>query len=372
MEKSLTLLIICFPLLNLCCGRICGPVVQDEYDLSSVYLTIDPEDLGVLNSHIYSNRYVDTRFVHNGREYRTKLRNQGGFSRLFLKKSYKVKFEDTDLFENKKKIILSSQWADKSLLRSRLSFELFKSAGLMTSNNRFIALFINNDYQGIYYLIEPVDEYFLVNRNKGVGNLYKAFKGLARFTFNGGYDVRVGFKKKPVDDGNYSDLEYLINVLDTVPVDKLMNQIEEVLDVEKYLNYLAVSVLISNQDGFFGNFYLHNENFGIFEIIPWDLDRTFENSTWTICGVNNLSKRLLEVDAYRVYYKNCLLELLANEFSEESMFSVIDSLSTYIEEAYTNDPFLKASGCNLEKETQALKNFVQSRWAFLEEQIENF
>jgi len=360
-----------FTLLNLSCEIISGPEVEEyEFDLPSVHIYIDSEDLGILNSNVYSNRCIPARLVYNDHEYGVHLRHHGHLSRHFLKKSYKIKFKDTDLFEDRKKVVLSSQWTDKSLLRSRLSFYLFQKAGLRTSDNRFITLFINNDYIGIYYLIEPVDEFFLLNRGMEVGNLYKS-KGHSRFTFEGGYDVRVGFKKKPIDDGNYSDLEYLINILDTVPTDKLMSQIEKVLDVENYLNYLAVSVLITNWDGFFKNFYLHNENFGRFKIIPWDLDLTFRNSTRSIYGQNNLSKRLLQVEAYRTYYKNRLRELMDSEFSDEVMFPMIDQLSNYIEEAYENDPFIRAKGCSLDKEAKAVKNFIQSRRSYLEEQLKD-
>jgi len=372
MDRSLLFLSIYILLLGLSCDRIFPPEVRDEYNLPSVYLEIDPDDLGILNSSIYSDRYVDAEFAYNDRESRVQLRNHGGLSRKFLKRSYRVKFDDPDLLEGKKAVVLSAQWTDKSLLRTRLSFELFRKAGLMTSENRFVSLYINNDYKGVYYLIEPVDEYFLANRDTQVGSLYKAFRGRARFTFAGGFDVRVGFEKKPVDDGNYSDLEYLINILDTVPADELMSQIDAVLHTENYLDYLAVSVLIRNADGFFSNFHLHRETFGRFEIIPWDLDMTFRGSTWTIYGSNNLSKRLLEVDAYRTYYKNRLLELLANEFSEQTMFATIDSLSISIDQAYKNDPFLKAGGCSLEEEIRVLKSFVTLRRAYIQEQLGSF
>lgn len=369
-RRLFTPLIISILLIILSCDTTSRSV--DEYNLPAVYLDIDAENLRELSSNIFSNRYVDATFVHNDREHSVEIRYHGNLSRLYLKKSYRVKFNDADLFENKKKIVLSSQWSDKSLLRSRLSFELFNKAGLMTSDNRFIALFINNDYKGIYYLIEPIDEFFLANRNKNIGSLYKAIRGKAKFTFAGGYDVRIGFKKKPIDDGNYSDLEFLINILDNIPADSLSEQIEEVLDVENYLHYLAVCVLISNWDGFNKNFHLHRPNLGRFEIIPWDFDLTFGESTWTIYGRNNLSRRLLEVEIYRFYYKDYLLELLNNEFSEESMFSMIDQLSNYIKDAYENDPFLKAKGCGLKDEIQAVKNFIHSRQIYVREQLEDF
>jgi spore coat protein H len=369
------LFIFCFLLLvflNLSCDIASGPEVEEyEFNLPSVHVHIDPEDLGTLNSNVYSNKYVPARLVYNNREYKIHLRNQGHFSRHFLKKSYKIEFNDTDLFENRKSIVLSSQWTDKSLLRSRLSFYLFQKAGLMVSENRFITLFFDDNYKGIYYLIETVDEFFFLNRGKEIVTIYEA-KGDTNLTFRDGQDVRVEFKKKPIDDGNYSDLEYLINILYTESTDKLPICIEEVLDVENYLNYLAVSALVNNRDGFFKNFHLHKERGGRFKIIPWDLDDTFRNPSENIFGRNNLSKRLLQVETYRLYYKNRLQELMTTEFSEEALFPMMDRLSDYIKEAYENDPFLKAAGGDLEEEISDIKNFIQERRIYIYEELKNF
>lgn len=359
-------------LLGLSCKIVSGPEVKEcEFDLPSVHLHIDSEDLGILNSNVYSNQYVPAGFIYDNREYSIRIRNHGHLSRHFIKKSYKIEFNDTGLFENRKNIVLSSQWTDKSFLRSRLSFYLFRKAGLMVPEDRFVTLFLNYDYKGIYYLFEPVDEFFLLNKGREIGNIYEA-KGDSKFTFRGGYDVRKGFKKEPVDDGNYSDLEYLIGVLDTVSTDELPDFIEEILDVENYLNYLAVSVLINNVDGYFKNFHLHKESGGKFEIIPWDLDLTFRNSSEDIYGRNNLSKRLLQVEEYRIYYRNRLQELMIAEFSEGVMFPMIDQLSNYIEEAYQNDPFLEKTECCLEDEISEVKYFIRERRRYVLEELKRF
>lgn len=353
-----------------CCSKISE--YDDEFNLPSTYLEIESENLEILNANIFANKYVDAKFIYDKREYEVQIRFHGNLSRHYLKKSYRVKFEDDNLFDNKKKIVLSSQWLDKSLLRSMLSFSLFENSGLLTPDRKYVALYLNNDYNGIYYLIEPIDDFFLINRNKPFGHFYKALRGKAEFTFIGGYDVRVGFKKTPVDDGDYSDLEYLISLLDNVPTDSLSYYLNRVLDIENYLRYLAVSVLVANTDGFHNNFRLYKTITERFEIIPWDLDQTFILETWTLNGSNNLSKQLLKVDIYRTYYKNYLLELLNSNFSEQAMFSEIDELSEDIIEAHKNDPFLKAKGSNLQQETQNLKDFVKIRREYIENQLQNF
>jgi spore coat protein H len=241
----------------------------------------------------------------------------------------------------------------------------------MVSDIRFVVLFINDECRGLYCLIERVDECFFRNRGEAVGTFYDAYSGLADFTFKGGYDVRVGFEKKPVDDGNYSDLEHLIHVLDNTPANEFMREVENVLDVNSYLAYLAVSTLISNVDGFFKNFYLYSPEHRRFQIIPWDLDNTFlpGKSDYTLYGENSLSKRLMEVEEYRVRYEALLSSLLENEFSGEKVFAIIDSLSDHVKDAYSADPVLKAKGLDIDGEAQVIKDFVQDRSAFIKKHL---
>lgn len=340
------------------------------YNLPSVYVDIAPEDFAELRANVFSNMWVDADFWYDDKEYHIDIRNHGNVSRLFAKKSYNMRFPYDDLFENRRRAVCSSTWWDRSLLRTRLSYDLFKSAGLMTSDNRFVTFFINNDYWGVYYLLESVDSFYLANRRRDLGILYKAGFG-AQFTFKGGYDVRVGFEKKP-DDGDYSDLEHLLYILDTTPAESLPFYIEEILDVEIYLNYLAVSVLIAHHDGFNRNFFLYRPLAGRFEIIPWDVDRTFDSIPWTAYGENNLSARLLEVEAYRTFFKNRVAEFLDGEFSEENMSLKIDEVVQQIREAYEHDPFLSAEGSILDEEAEIVRDFIRARRAYIQENLFGF
>jgi spore coat protein H len=336
-----------------------------------VYLYIDVDDLKTLSSNVFGNVYVNAQFIYDEHEYNVYIRHHGNFSREFLKKSYRIKFTDDNLFENKEQLVLSSQWLDKSLMKTSLAFYLYKQAGLMTSEYTIISLFINDEYKGVYYIIEPVDDYYFLNRNIDPGHRYRALTGTAEFTFEGGYDVRTGFRREPDDEGSYSDLEYLIAILDNVPPENLPDELENIIDVENYLHYLAVSVLIDNWEGFHNNFYLYRTDFSIFQIIPWDLDNTFNNSSYSIWGSNNLSEQLLKVPAYRDYYTNYLSNFIYHEFSEENISGITNELKDYLKIAYSHDPFVIAYGSTLEKEYQNLVQFITARHDYIETYLSN-
>lgn len=55
------------------------------------------------------------------------------------------------------------------------------------------------------------------------------------------------------------------------------------MDADKYLRWLAGIVFTSNYDGFVHNYALYrNHETGLFEVIPWDYDATWEETFMVI------------------------------------------------------------------------------------------
>ncbi len=361
------------------CVHICDPPHPPPLCLPQIHLEMDHENLTTLANNVFSDRYVKGKIEFEGVTYDVDIRHQGHVSRDYYKKNYKIKFSPEHLFQGKLKIILSAQMRDPSFMRYSLSIALFQESGLLSTETKLVALFLNDEFKGIYLLIEPIDEYFFWNRGIPPGNLYKAVGGNARFTFRGGYDVRGGYEKKIIKDENYSDLEDLIGILDTVPTNRLATEIEKVLDVKNALNYLAVSVLINNWDGLFHNFYFfHNPNTNRFEFIPWDLDMTFgigaapEKLTvegHSVKGRNYLFERLLQIPAYRNYYKERLLWLIEGPFSLEKLDPRIQALHESLREDYLKDPVLQGKGASLDHEIEKIRSYVSQRQEAVLEQL---
>lgn len=357
-------------------GLLLGPACQDRteleraYRLPAAYLYIEPDAVADLGNSLFSNRRVDARFVYQNNEYDVEVRNYGELGRFFLKKSYELNFREEQPFDSRAAIILSSQYLDSSLLRSRLAADVFRHGGFMVFDAWPVALFLNGDYRGVYHMVEPVDEHFFQRRHTTPGNCYKAIRRNAKFTLVGIGDIRCSFEKQPVDDGDYRDLEYLLEILDTAPAESLPVKLADILDVEDYLRYLAVSVLTTNTDGFEHNFFIRRTTHDRFRFIPWDLDKTFDNASWTPWGFNHLTERLLEVPEYLTYYKRYLGQLIETEFREDRILSRIDELAEEIREAYKNDPYTSAKGWDLDREADAIKDFVRNRSDFLRTQLQ--
>jgi len=352
------------------CGKIVEPQDTDSFGLTKIEFTITSEHLGTLNSMVYARRGVPARVEIAGESRKIFVRYSGQTSLGQLKKSYTVEFAGNQLFRGHREYVISAQNGDPTKLHPALGFWAFRQAGLIASDAEPAAVYLNGEYQGLYYLIEPVDEDFLRLRQRRLGSLYEAFNGQydgAHFSFAGGYDVRLGFASKGEREGFYGDLERLIQILDAATPENLPARLEPLLDVENYLRYLAVSVLLHNWDGYFNNLRLHlDPQVGKFQIIPWDLDNILEfyEGRSRLEGANELSQKLLAVPAYRWRYKQILLELMDEKLTIASLDARIDKTAAQIARAFAADRFLTARGNKpLAEHVAETKQFIRDWYA---------
>jgi len=362
------------------CGKIVEPQDTDSFGLTKIEFTITSEHLGTLNSMVYARRDVPARVEIAGESRKIFVRYSGQASLGQLKKSYTVEFADGKLFRGHREYVVSAQNGDPTKFHSALGFWAFRQAGLMASDAEPAAVYLNGEYRGLYYLIEPVDEDFLRLRQRRLGSLYEAFNGQydgAHFSFAGGYDVRLGFASKGERENFYGDLERLIQILDASTPENLPARLEPLLDVEIYLRYLAVSVLLHNWDGYFNNLRLHLDprpslidslkgSRGKFQIIPWDLDNLLEfyEGRSRLEGANELSEKLLQVPAWRQRYKQILLELMDEKLTVATLELLIDDTAAKIARAYAADRFLIARGNKpLTEHVAETKQFIRDWYA---------
>ncbi len=363
------------------CADITGsPEPVPEISLPVVNLKIGHDEYTSLINSYYNKKYADCVYAYDNGEYDAGIRVQGNLSMTFYKKSYKINFPEGVLspFQSDK-IILTSQMRDPTLMRYVLSLGLFKDAGLKTSRYEFVGVKINNEFKGIFVQLEPLDEWFLINRELPIGNLYEGSRNRAKFSFEGGYNVRSGFDKKTNENDNFSDLEDLIYIIDTVPDSLFPGKIEECLDVENALKYTAVSVLITNSDGFEHNFHFFNNPItGKFEFIPWDLDGTFGlvndyddmalNSAYG-GRENRLIMRLLGIPAYKNRYIEILEDLMDSVFTESEIQLRTEKITLKIMEDYYDDPVISSRGNILDEEINDLLDYVRKRRQYIIEHL---
>lgn len=199
----------------------------------------------------------------------------------------------------------SINW-DNSQIREIYCYDLLNKAGIYTSRTGSTRLTITidgtNHYFGVYTIVEPIDKSFLTKRfgrERNDGNLYKCLWGdsgpatLEPINENGNatpfFPERriIGVKdwqthyrptydlKTNEDEADHTELLNFIDNLNTLNRAELKNYLDANFEVDRFLWYQAMNMLIGNWDDYWAmgnNYYLYFNNAGKIEFIPCDFD----------------------------------------------------------------------------------------------------
>ena len=266
------------------------------------------------------------------------FRFRGNTSRDKDKKSFRVSFNtfiQGQDFYGIEEMNLNAETNDPSLIRSKLSWTLFRYLGVPSLRSNHVLLYINNIFYGVYINTEHVDENYVRSRfGNNDGNLYKCLWP-ADLTYLGDHQDAYKFLNNDrrayrllinEEWDDYEDLAGLIDTLTQYEGTALRKGLERVLNVQQYLKIMAVDVMTGNWDGYMGNknnYYLYRDQVtGRFEYIPYDLDNTFGidwlGIDWSNRSIYNwhrderpLYVKILQVEEYKEQFTWYIKELAA-------------------------------------------------------------
>ena len=122
---------------------------------------------------------------------------QRGESSLWLypKKSYSIETQKDDGTNNNVSLldlpeendfVLYAPYGDKSLIRNVITYRLFEKFGHYSPRTRFVELMVNNDYKGVYVLVEKI------KRDKNRVDMAKLIpEDISDIDISGGYLLRI-------------------------------------------------------------------------------------------------------------------------------------------------------------------------------------
>jgi uncharacterized protein (TIGR03437 family) len=149
----------------------------------------------------------------------------------------------------------------------------------------FTALYINNEYWGLYILSEIVDGDFVQHhfaKSDEGGNLYKASDPGANLAYLGTDPAsykRFFSKESNERADDWTDLIELARVLEETPLAELPSRLDRLIDVDSFLIALALDNLTVNLDSYVGlaqNYYLYRRASDQKWVwIPWDPSLAF-------------------------------------------------------------------------------------------------
>ena len=191
--------------------------------------------------------------------------------------SFKIDFDyyDDGSYYGLKKLNLNNNYSDSTYMKEYISYEICEAMGLPTPAHSYTHITVNGEEWGLYLAVEAVDKVFVANKfQETTGDLYKPDGTGANLAYiDDDISSYSGLSLKTnesTSDG--SDMLALIKALDSG------EGLEDVLDVDEALRYLAVNVSIANFDSYLGgtthNYYLYEQN-GRFSVIPWDYNLAF-------------------------------------------------------------------------------------------------
>ncbi|MEM6965653.1 MAG: CotH kinase family protein, partial [Bacteroidota bacterium] len=346
---------------------------SDQIPTVEIFLPTD--SLYEIFHNLTSNHHFQATFIFDNGSVRDTLENvglrlRGHASRYVNKKSWKISFNTYvpgRKYYGLKKMNLNGQHNDPTVVRTKLAWDIARQSNLVGARCNHVALYINDEYYGVYANVEQIDEEFLQQHfGNDDGDLYKclfpadlAYLGddpnLYKFSV---LNRRVYELKNAPSPSDYSTLSHFIDVLNNTPTDDFLCEIEQVFNVNEYLKYIAFDILIGNWDGPIfnkNNFYLYeNTATGRMEYLPYDLDNTFgldwEDNDWAQKNIYKWSRpdeprpiytKMMEHPELRRRFSFYLQKMMKEVFYEEHLFPLIDSLKVKVDPYRWNDSFAK-------------------------------
>jgi hypothetical protein len=248
-----------------------------EQGLKEFYLQCPADSFNYIYENYNEDHYIAVTLTYAGKTWSgVKLRIRGDSSRKFQKKSLKLKFDDEPFLNQRDKINLNADFYDKTYIHAFLSSRLFQKTGHPCAAMEHVRLYLNNQYLGLYILLENVDDAYLTARNIDPnGNLYKASRDNSCLSIYD--DVYAVWEKKTNTDDSWDDLFQLIDQINDAPEETYFAFTNDVFDYDKMINILAINILIANGSTYYHNYYLYHDITGTNKwlMMPWDLDKTF-------------------------------------------------------------------------------------------------
>ncbi len=296
------------------------------------------------------------------------VRMKGGSSVFDSKKPLKLDFNTFKAgqeYDGVKKMNLHNFNIDSSFQRELSSYDVMRTAGLKAPRTAVAQVYLNNQPQGVYGLVEQIDKNFLRNYfANDEGTLVKSGQA--------GVDLKSDTGSVSI----YNDLKQFVN---TTPNSILADTIEKVMDVEGFFKQLILQNIISTADNLFqyeNNFYLYQEpKSQIKYFIPWDFNLSFlpwRNAPISSTPQNAMAIKLLEIPKYRALYFQLGCEMLDYNFTEERLFPLLDKRKNLIRDAVANDPYVNFSIADFDAKNEVIKTWIPSRRADLQNQLQMF
>jgi spore coat protein H len=277
------------------------------------------------------------------------------------------KLVDSQRFHGLDKFHLANSVQDPAYLSELICGYIFRAGGVPASRIRPAVVTVQGRMRGMYYLKEGYDKLFLRRHMEDRhGNLY-----------DGGFlrdiDQPLQALSGTGDVANYGDLKALMAACQEPDAKKRFAKMEKVLDMDEFISYLAIEVLVWDWDGY----PMNRNNYRIYHepkkdkiiFIPSGMDQMYGNPGGPLLpGFNGVVARtLIETPEGKDRYVKRMREILKTIYKPDDLVKKLDHWESQVKPALTAiDP---NAGRDYTNQVNRLRHAIVGRGKSLEDQL---
>ena len=285
----------------------------------------------------------------------------------------------------------------------------FRRMGLPAPREAHARLYINNQFSGLYAVVEAIDKGF-VGRTFGEDNHGGTENDGYLFEYDYTKEYKFEYLGSNLDEYKIFDpkthesqaaaqiwqpIEDMVQTMNQAPDSTFASDMAKYLDLGLFSKHIALEAFIGEDDGILGYAGLNNFYFYRFEdttrsqFLVWDKDNTFAAADFPIMrNVNDnvLARRTLNLPEQRNHYLDTLLEAALSIDELDAETAVLDEdgnpisgpgwLEREITREYNqvrtfaqSDTFKPYSTQDFEEAYQRLLEFARNRAAYVRDEV---
>jgi hypothetical protein len=297
-----------------------------------------------------------------------RLKGAASFRPLSGKAAFKVKMSHSvpgQLFFGLKTLTLNNMVQDPSMIHETLAYEVFRSAGVAASRTGYAYVRVNAQDYGVYLNVETLDDVMLPRWLESTQHLYEG-----EHDEQGGVDVLPGNAGRfSVDEGSETDLSDLEALIAAVNgAGDFSDRVESVADLRQLTRMWAVEKYIGHWDSYSGgsgfnrpnNYYLHSDSAGIFTMLPWGTDQTWDSRLPFDGNAALMFNECLNDDSCHSLYRDAVREV-RSLVSELDLDAQAVSTAALLAPWQKMDPRRESSLEEIEAAVDATRDFIDVR-----------
>ncbi|WP_242345268.1 CotH kinase family protein [Anaeromyxobacter terrae] len=253
-----------------------GELPSPELRIRRLDVTLAAEDLALLEANPYWDVMYPATVKLDGRMAMGLVRYRGASARTRPQKSWRIDLDGGYALEGRDRFALLAEYDDAAKLVERLAVDLYRALGLPVPYARFVKLYVNGVYRGVFLDMERVGgEYLVHHGHEPDASIYRCgdrnceMKQLPRAELS----YQNDFTKTRNETVPWDDLDRFLEVISRTDDADLERRLGEVMDLDAYLGNLAANELIANtvlEDA--RAYWVHELHGDLWTYVPWDLN----------------------------------------------------------------------------------------------------